>query len=120
MSVHQFQGEFSKEGQPGEATLWVLLRLACVASACAPVAACVVALAAGRVAALPREAMIHATYAFLGLPSARACRADVSSRLIPGDAGAGEENSAPAGGVGLPIGGQLPVADQHARPGTPA
>ena len=56
------------EGQPGEATLWVLLRLACVASACAPVAACVVALAAGRVAALPREAMYHATYAFIGLP----------------------------------------------------
>jgi hypothetical protein len=56
------------DGQPGEATLWVLLRLACVASACAPVAACVVVLAAGRVAALPREAMIPATYAFLGLP----------------------------------------------------
>jgi hypothetical protein len=56
------------EGQPGEATLWVLLRLACVASACALVAACVVALAAGRMAALPREAMYHATYAFLGLP----------------------------------------------------
>jgi hypothetical protein len=56
------------EGQPGEATLWVLLRLACVASACAPVAACVIVLAAGRVAALPREAMYHATYAFLGLP----------------------------------------------------
>ena len=56
------------EGQPGEATLWVLLRLAWVASACAPVAACVVVLAAGRVAALPREAMYHATYAFLGLP----------------------------------------------------
>ena len=56
------------EGQPGEATLWVLLPLACVASACAPVAACVVVLAAGRVAALPREAMIPAAYAFLGLP----------------------------------------------------
>ena len=56
------------EGQPGEATLWVLLRLACVASACAPVAACVVVLAAGRVATLPRQTMYHATYAFLGLP----------------------------------------------------
>jgi hypothetical protein len=56
------------EGQPGEATLWVLLRLACVASACAPVAVCVVVLAAGRLAALPRDAMYHATYAFLGLP----------------------------------------------------
>ena len=56
------------EGQPGEATLWVLLRLACVASACAPVAACVVVLAAGRVVELPREAMIHGAYAFLGLP----------------------------------------------------
>ena len=56
------------EGQPGEATLWVLLRLAYVASACGLVAACVVVLATGRVAALPREAMIPATYAFLGLP----------------------------------------------------
>jgi hypothetical protein len=56
------------DGQPGEATLWVLLRLAYVASACGVVAACVVALAAGRVTALPREAMYHATYAFLGLP----------------------------------------------------
>jgi hypothetical protein len=56
------------EGQPGEATLWVLLRLACVAAACAPVAACVVVLAAGRVVELPREAMIHGAYAFLGLP----------------------------------------------------
>ena len=56
------------EGQPGEATLRVRLRLACVASACAPVAACVVVLAAGRVVELPREAMIHGAYAFLGLP----------------------------------------------------
>jgi hypothetical protein len=56
------------EGRPGEATLWVLLRLAYVAIACGLVAACVVVLAAGRVAALPREAMIPAAYAFLGLP----------------------------------------------------
>jgi hypothetical protein len=56
------------EGQPGEATLWVPLRLAYVASASVVVAACVVVLAAGRVAALPREAMIPAAYAFLGLP----------------------------------------------------
>jgi hypothetical protein len=56
------------EGQPGEATLWVLLRLACVAIACGLVAACVVVLAAGRVAALPREATYHGAYAFLGLP----------------------------------------------------
>jgi hypothetical protein len=56
------------EGQPGGATLWVLLRLAYMASACAPVAACVVVLAAGRVVELPREAIIHVAYAFLGLP----------------------------------------------------
>ena len=56
------------EGQPGEATLWVVLRLACVASACAPFAAFVVVLAAGRVVELPREAMYPAAYAFLGLP----------------------------------------------------
>jgi hypothetical protein len=56
------------DGQPGEATLWVLLRLACVASVCAPVAACVVVLTAGPVAAWPREAVYHAMYAFLGLP----------------------------------------------------
>src|SRR6516165_8735734 len=37
------------EGQPGEPMLWVLLRLACMASSCAPVAACVVVFAAGRV-----------------------------------------------------------------------
>jgi hypothetical protein len=56
------------EGQPGEATLWVLLRLAYAAVACGLVAACVVLLAAGRVAAWPREAVYHAAYAFLGLP----------------------------------------------------
>jgi hypothetical protein len=56
------------EGKPGEATLWVLLRLAYVAIACGVVGACVVMLGAGRLAALPREAMIPAAYAFLGLP----------------------------------------------------
>jgi hypothetical protein len=55
------------EGQPGEATMWILLRLACVASA-SLVGVGAVLFAAGWVTALPREAMITGAYAFLALP----------------------------------------------------
>jgi len=56
------------EGRPGEATLWILLRLACVASACELVAVGAVLLAADWVTALPREVMITFAYVFLALP----------------------------------------------------
>src|SRR5262245_25994065 len=56
------------EGRPGEATLWILLRLACVASAWALVGVGVVWFASGWVTALPREAVITGGYAFLALP----------------------------------------------------
>jgi hypothetical protein len=56
------------EGRPGEATLWILLRLACVASAWALAGVGAVLFAAGWVTALPREAMITGGYVFLALP----------------------------------------------------
>jgi hypothetical protein len=56
------------EGQPGEATLWVLLRLACAAGALTLVGVGAVLFAAEWVAAWPREATISAAYAFLALP----------------------------------------------------
>jgi hypothetical protein len=56
------------EGQPGEATLWILIRVACVASAAELVGVGAVLLAADWVTALPREATITFVYAFLALP----------------------------------------------------
>jgi hypothetical protein len=58
----------SWEGQPGEATMWILLRLACVASAWELVGVGAVLFAAEWVTALPREAMITSAYVFLALP----------------------------------------------------
>jgi hypothetical protein len=55
-------------GQPGEATLLILGRLACVASAWALVGVVAVSSAAGWVTTLPREAMITGVYVFLALP----------------------------------------------------
>jgi hypothetical protein len=56
------------EGRPGEATLWILLRLACVASACALFGVGAGFFGAGWVAAFPREAMITCVYVVLALP----------------------------------------------------
>jgi ATP-dependent Clp protease ATP-binding subunit ClpC len=56
------------EGQPGEATLWVLLRLACMASAWELIGVCATWFAAEWVTVMPREVMITFAYVFLGLP----------------------------------------------------
>jgi hypothetical protein len=56
------------EGRPGEATLWIFVRLACVASACSLVGAATVLFAADWVTVLPREAMITFGYVFLAPP----------------------------------------------------
>jgi hypothetical protein len=56
------------EGRPGEATLWVLIRLACVASAWALVGGAATLFGAEWVTVLPREAMIPFVYIFLAPP----------------------------------------------------
>jgi ATP-dependent Clp protease ATP-binding subunit ClpC len=56
------------EGRPGEAALWVPIRLACWASAWAGVAVCAVLFLADWVTLLPREAMIIFGAVFLALP----------------------------------------------------
>jgi len=57
------------EGRPGEATLWVLIRVACVASVAVLVGVIAALLAAGWVTALPREAMIIFGYASFAVPA---------------------------------------------------
>jgi hypothetical protein len=65
----------SFEGRPGEATLWVLIRVACVASVAVPVGVVAALFAAGWVIALPRqamlpgEAMIDFGYVFFAVPA---------------------------------------------------
>jgi hypothetical protein len=56
------------EGRPGEATLSILLRLACVTSALPMVGIGAVLFAVGWGTGLPREAMITGAYAFLAMP----------------------------------------------------
>jgi hypothetical protein len=56
------------EGRPGEAALWIFLRVACVTCAEVLAGVCAVLLTANWVAALPREAMITCVYAILALP----------------------------------------------------
>jgi hypothetical protein len=56
------------EGRPGEATLWVFVRVACVASAWALVGVAATLFAAEWVTVLPREAMISFVYIFLVPP----------------------------------------------------
>jgi ATP-dependent Clp protease ATP-binding subunit ClpC len=58
----------SFEGQPGEATLRVLLRVACVASAWELVGLAATLFAADWVSALPREAVVMFGYVFVATP----------------------------------------------------
>jgi hypothetical protein len=57
------------EGRPGEDTLWVLLRVACVASVAVLVGVLAALFAAGWVTALPREAMSIFGYVFFAVPA---------------------------------------------------
>ena len=56
------------EGRPGEAALWVPMRLACWASAWGLAGACAALFLANWVTVLPREAMIIFGYVFLAPP----------------------------------------------------
>ena len=56
------------EGRPGEAALWVPIRIACWASAWELVGVCAVLFLADWVTVLPREAMITFGYVFLAPP----------------------------------------------------
>jgi hypothetical protein len=56
------------EGRPGEAALWVTIRIACVASGAELVGVAATLFAADWVTALPREALIPFGYVFLALP----------------------------------------------------
>src|SRR5262249_49270490 len=56
------------EGRPGEATLWVLLRIACGAIVWELIGFAATLFAADWVTVLPREAMITFGYVFLALP----------------------------------------------------
>ncbi len=57
------------EGRPGEATLWVLIRVACVASVAVLVGVIAALFAAGWVTALPREEMIIFGYVYFAVPA---------------------------------------------------
>jgi hypothetical protein len=57
------------ECRPGEATLWVLIRVACVASVALLVGVIAALFAAGWVNALPREAMITFGYVYFAVPA---------------------------------------------------
>jgi hypothetical protein len=56
------------EGRPGEATLWVLIRIACAAVAWELLGVAATLFAADWVSVLPREAMIPFVYVFLAPP----------------------------------------------------
>jgi hypothetical protein len=57
------------EGRPGEDALWVLIRVACVASVALLVGVIAALFAAGWVTALPREAMITFGYVYFAVPA---------------------------------------------------
>jgi hypothetical protein len=59
----------SLEGRPGEAALWTLVRLACVASAGSLVGLAAVLFALGWATALLREAMISGAHGFFAMPA---------------------------------------------------